>query len=101
MDEVTILREIISRLSLPGISSSDVQKIKISVSKKYGLSNIPKNSAILAAAPPEDYERMRQILQVKPTRTLSGVAPVAVMTSPHPCPHGICLPVPVPPELYW
>jgi elongator complex protein 3 len=98
MDEVTILREIISRLSLPGISSSDVQKIKISVSKKYGLSNIPKNSAILAAAPPEDYERMRQILQVKPTRTLSGVAPVAVMTSPHPCPHGICLPCPGGPE---
>ena len=98
MDEVTILREIISRLSSPGISSSDVQRIKISVSKKYGLSNIPKNSAILAAAPSEDYERLRQILQVKPTRTLSGVAPIAVMTSPHPCPHGICLPCPGGPE---
>lgn len=27
----------------------------------------------------------------KPTRTLSGVTVVAVMTRPHPCPHGRCL----------
>ena len=35
---------------------------------------------------------------MKPTRTLSGVAPVAVMTSPSPCPHGKCLPCPGGPE---
>jgi len=29
-------------------------------------------------------------LQMKPTRTLSGVAPVAVLTAPHPCP-GACI----------
>ncbi len=27
----------------------------------------------------------------KPTRTISGVAPVAVMVPPRPCPHGACL----------
>lgn len=27
----------------------------------------------------------------KPTRTLSGVAPIAVMTKPFPCPHGSCI----------
>ncbi|MDD1706669.1 MAG: tRNA uridine(34) 5-carboxymethylaminomethyl modification radical SAM/GNAT enzyme Elp3, partial [Methanoregulaceae archaeon] len=38
------------------------------------------------------------VLLVKPTRTLSGVAPVAVMTSPYPCPHGRCLPCPGGPD---
>ena len=47
---------------------------------------VPKNSAILAAATPDERETLRRILLVKPTRTLSGVAPVAVMTSPYPVP---------------
>ena len=98
MQDHVIFREIISRLSFPGITSADVQKIKIQVAKKYGLSEIPKNSVILAAASDDEFESMRLILQVKPTRTLSGVAPVAVMTSPHPCPHGICLPCPGGPD---
>jgi elongator complex protein 3 len=36
-----------------------------------------------------DPEMIRR-LQMKPTRTLSGVAPVAVLTAPHPCP-GTCI----------
>ncbi len=59
---------------------------------------MPRNSAILAAASPEDYPALRRRLLVKPTRTLSGVAPVAVMTSPAPCPHGRCLPCPGGPD---
>ncbi len=57
-----------------------------------------KNSAILAVASAHDREILRKILLVKPTRTLSGVAPVAVMTSPAPCPHGKCLPCPGGPD---
>ncbi len=98
MQDNDIFREIISRLSFPGITSSDVQKVKIQIAKKYRLSEIPKNSVILAAANDDEFESMRVILQVKPTRTLSGVAPVAVMTSPHPCPHGKCLPCPGGPD---
>jgi elongator complex protein 3 len=59
---------------------------------------VPKNSAILAAAAPGERETLRKILLVKPTRTLSGVAPVAVMTSPFACPHGKCLPCPGGPD---
>jgi elongator complex protein 3 len=29
--------------------------------------------------------------QIKPTRTISGVAPLAVMVPPKKCPHGVCL----------
>jgi histone acetyltransferase (RNA polymerase elongator complex component) len=62
------------------------------------MTEVPKNSAILAFASAHDREILRKILLVKPTRTLSGVAPVAVMTSPAPCPHGKCLPCPGGPD---
>ena len=98
MENHSILREIISRLTSEDSSPADVQRIKIAVSRSHGLASIPKNSAILAAANDAEREYLRRLLQVKPTRTLSGVAPVAVMTSPHPCPHGTCLPCPGGPD---
>ncbi|SCL74512.1 coproporphyrinogen III oxidase [Methanoculleus chikugoensis] len=97
MNDTNILREIISRIFSTSPSPADVQKIKLEVCREHS-ANMPKNSAILAAATPDERERLRPVLQVKPTRTISGVAPVAVMTSPHPCPHGKCLPCPGGPE---
>ncbi|HJJ89907.1 MAG TPA: tRNA uridine(34) 5-carboxymethylaminomethyl modification radical SAM/GNAT enzyme Elp3 [Methanocorpusculum sp.] len=96
MDKHTILREIISLIFAS--SFSDIQSIKLFVCRKYSLAAMPKNSAILAAATPEEYEFLRCMLLVKPTRTLSGVAPIAVMTSPCACPHGKCLPCPGGPD---
>jgi elongator complex protein 3 len=99
MDEAQAYREIISRiLALPPGDEATVGTAKIDICRKYGLSVVPKNSAILAAALPEEHESLRRILMVKPSRTLSGVAPVAVMTSPFPCPHGKCLPCPGGPD---
>lgn len=90
-----VLKEIISQITSCKSGNVDIQHIKIAVCKRYSLPAIPKNSAILAAAADEtERETLRHILMVKPTRTISGVAPVAVMTSPYPCPHGRCLPCP-------
>jgi len=97
MNDTDISREIISRILSAGPGPVDVQKIKLDVCREYS-ANMPKSSAILAAATPEERKVLRPLLLVKPTRTLSGVAPVAVMTSPHPCPHGKCLPCPGGPE---
>ncbi|MCK9306988.1 MAG: radical SAM protein, partial [Methanoculleus sp.] len=97
MNDTDTLREMISHILSAGPGPADIQKIKLEVCRKYCIS-MPKNSAVLAAATPEERERLRPLLLVKPTRTLSGVAPVAVMTSPHPCPHGKCLPCPGGPE---
>jgi elongator complex protein 3 len=98
MDEEKALREIISRIiSLPPGDDRIVAE-KIAVCKKYGLSAVPKNSTLLAAALPDEREQLRRLLLVKPSRTLSGVAPIAVMTSPAPCPHGKCLPCPGGPD---
>lgn len=99
MDEAYAYREIISRiLTLPPGNETGIRIAKTDICRKYGLSEVPKNSAILAAALPEEREILRKILMVKPSRTLSGVAPVAVMTSPYPCPHGKCLPCPGGPD---
>ncbi|MFA5266871.1 MAG: tRNA uridine(34) 5-carboxymethylaminomethyl modification radical SAM/GNAT enzyme Elp3 [Methanoregula sp.] len=99
MEEVNAYREIISRiLTITPGDEATVRLAKIAVCRKYRLPEVPKNSAILAAALPEERETLRRILMVKPSRTLSGVAPVAVMTSPYPCPHGKCLPCPGGPD---
>ncbi len=97
-DNHTILREIISRILSEAKTPADVQKIKASVAKKYSLNAFPRHSEIFSAALKEEKELLRSFVQVKPSRTISGVTPVAVMTSPHKCPHGICLPCPGGPE---
>lgn len=68
----------------------DFERFKISLAKKYHIP-LPKNSEILNRIPPEYREKYRSILARKPSRTLSGVAIVAAMTSPFPCPHGKCV----------
>ena len=98
MDEALAIREIISRILTIEQGEEAIVAAKIAVCRKYHLTSVPKNSAILAAALPDEREILRRILLVKPTRTLSGVAPVAVMTSPYPCPHGKCLPCPGGPD---
>ncbi len=97
MNDTDTLREIISRLLSTRPDPAGVQKLKLEVCRAYS-TDMPKNSALLAAATPEERTLLRPLLLVKPTRTISGVAPVAVMTSPHPCPHGKCLPCPGGPE---
>jgi elongator complex protein 3 len=70
---------------------ADVQGAKIRTCRKYSLENVPSNSDILNNLSPKKRELLLNRLKKKPIRTLSGVAVVAVMTSPAPCPHGRCL----------
>src|SRR5665648_552511 len=58
---------------------------------EFKLNAIPKNSDIIAHATDPALIKM---LVMKPMRTASGVAVIAAMTSPAPCPHGICIPCP-------
>jgi elongator complex protein 3 len=67
-----------------------LQRCKVKLAGEYGLLAVPRNSETLALVPHEDLPRVREILRRKPVRTLSGVAVLAVMTSPSPCPHGRC-----------
>ncbi len=71
-------------------TNDEIQRKKIELCRKYGIDRVPSNSEILASADECQYDIIEPILQIKPVRTISGVAVVAVMTSPHDCPHGKC-----------
>lgn len=67
-----------------------LQVLKLKLCKKYGLPGVPPNSDILSEVAEEDCKLLTPFLIKKPVRTISGVAVVAVMTSPFDCPHGKC-----------
>lgn len=69
----------------------DLQRAKVELCRKHSMAGLPPNSETLAMIPQEDRPVVEAILRRKPVRTLSGVAVVAVMTSPAPCPHGKCI----------
>ena len=71
-------------------TEEDLQRAKKNYAKTLRMAKLPSNADILALA--SEYERplVEDFLRMKPTRTLSGVAVVAVMTSPEDCPHGKC-----------
>lgn len=68
----------------------DLQRAKLRLCRKHSVADLPRNSEILAKIPEADVKELRHVLVKKPQRTLSGVAVVAVMTKPSPCPHGKC-----------
>lgn len=66
------------------------EKVKHRLCSEIHPDSIPPNSAILALLSPDEKARFSRILVKKPTKDSAGVAAVAVMTSPYPCPHGKC-----------
>jgi elongator complex protein 3 len=67
-----------------------LNSIKKEVSKKYKFRELLTNIQILTLLSSNDVKKYRKIFTTKPTRTGSGVAVVAVMAKPYPCPHGKC-----------
>ncbi|MGM5480772.1 MAG: tRNA uridine(34) 5-carboxymethylaminomethyl modification radical SAM/GNAT enzyme Elp3 [Nanobdellota archaeon] len=72
------------------MTKSEIARLKIQLSKKHSLKRIPTDIELYLNAPKESLSWLREILQTKPNSSLSGVAPLAIMTSPHQCPHGKC-----------
>ena len=71
-------------------SRNDLEKIKRKVCREYDLEKFMSNIDILEYATIDEKETVANVLRKKPTRTISGVAIVAVMCHPHDCPHGRC-----------
>ena len=74
--------------------------LKLKEGKRLGLERLPSNPDILANLQKHSL-KLREILSIKPLRTLSGVAPVAIMTKPISCPHGTCIYCPGGPESFF
>jgi elongator complex protein 3 len=75
--------EELRRLGSP--STRDVQVLKQRAASKEGSSSIPRNSDLIKHLGPED-EALRKLLTIKAARNLSGVAVIAAMSEPAPCP---------------
>ena len=76
------------------LDSKQLVQAKKQVSKDHKLSSLPTNADIIMSGNEEEQLLVRDFLRKKPVRTISGVAVIAAMTSPAPCPHGICVPCP-------
>ncbi|MEM4396430.1 MAG: tRNA uridine(34) 5-carboxymethylaminomethyl modification radical SAM/GNAT enzyme Elp3 [Candidatus Woesearchaeota archaeon] len=79
------------------IDEITIDKIKRTLARKYKLSSFPTNYELylkLNEKEKKEFSHLLKFLKRKPTRTESGVAPVAVMSYPFPCPHGKCITCP-------
>lgn len=83
-------QEIIRRLLFEQEEAKSSEQIKLAVCRSYGLDSIPRNSDILATASVEERRVLRERLQLKRVRSISGVHVIGVMASPQQCPHGRC-----------
>ena len=90
MSEQSYYTELISNLKQKQYTKAQLNRLKIILCKKHNVKKIPTDINILLHAEGKDLPKLKQ-LQTKPTRTLSGVVPIAIMTKPFPCPHGKCL----------
>jgi len=80
----------------PAPTKSKLESLKRNIAKQYGLQRFVRNSEIiefiLTSEDFTEYEKdyLTQFLQIRKVRTISGIAVVAVMTKPSPCP-GNCI----------
>ncbi len=74
----------------PPAARDELRKMRRKLSKKYHLKEAPGDAKLRTMLPKDLVDQLGPLLRRKPTRTLSGVAPVAIMTPPANCPHGVC-----------
>ena len=67
----------------------DILTITKKLCSKHKLSSLPGNQEILKYVNP--HSKLRKLLKVKPVKTASGVAVIALMPKPFACPHGRCI----------
>ncbi|MCE5296071.1 MAG: tRNA uridine(34) 5-carboxymethylaminomethyl modification radical SAM/GNAT enzyme Elp3 [Euryarchaeota archaeon] len=85
-------RRLIAMLSSGEIGDkADLQRAKIRLCRELKLAAVPANSDTIERLDEETFRKVEDIIKRKPVRTMSGVAVVATMTSPAPCPHGKCI----------
>ena len=73
----------------PKMTTAEISKTLREISSSYHLTTLPKNESIIRFLPFDS--EYRKTLMVRPIKTASGVAVVAVMPKPYECPHGRCI----------
>ncbi len=88
--EQVLYQELIAELKLRSFTEKQLASRKRELARKHHAGTIPTNIQILLHALPKDLPLLRKKLLTKPVRSISGVAPIALMTAPSKCPHGKC-----------
>ena len=84
-------KALVDRIIDGEVDREDLESAKLAVCSEFSAPKVPKNTELLEYAPSEHRDTVKAVVKRKPVRTASGVSPVAIMTSPHMCPHGKCL----------
>ncbi|MFN3384910.1 MAG: tRNA uridine(34) 5-carboxymethylaminomethyl modification radical SAM/GNAT enzyme Elp3, partial [Archaeoglobaceae archaeon] len=89
-----LLRKIAIEIAQKAKNRDEAVEIKKKLAKELGIS-VPSNAEVLKESKNVGcYEKLRELLRIKPTRSISGIVVIAVMSSPAKCPHGKCVPCP-------
>lgn len=75
---------------VPPPTPEEIHRAKLDAVRAAGSGPMPTNVDWIRSLPPAEQTRYLGSVRRRPSRTLSGVAVVAVMTSPARCPHGRC-----------
>lgn len=94
-------KEIIGILKKKKLKKQELTRLKIKLCNKYKIKKVPSDVEILTHMSKEDIKKLKTQLLIKPSRTISGVAVVAIMTKPIRCPHGKCLYCPGGPSSFF
>jgi elongator complex protein 3 len=82
---------LVDRILAGDVDADSLESAKLRACSEHSSPKVPKNTDVLQHAPDDRREDVIEVVRRKPVRTASGVSPVAIMTSPHMCPHGKCL----------
>lgn len=77
-------------MQIPNPTKEYLNLVKMQACHEFHVEQLPQNSEIIQHLRPAERKKLLSILKRKVVRTISGVAVVAVMTKPWPCPHGKC-----------
>jgi len=79
---------------------NDALKLRRELCRQFHPKVFPSIIQILSHANEKELDKLKFLI-TKPTRTKSGVTPVAIMTKPHKCPHGKCIMCPGGPDSFF
>ncbi|MBI2667203.1 tRNA uridine(34) 5-carboxymethylaminomethyl modification radical SAM/GNAT enzyme Elp3 [Candidatus Woesearchaeota archaeon] len=94
---MTFLQHLVKEIKEKKIEDVDgVLKLRDNLAKTYKPKKLPSLIQVLLSS-----NKSIKFIQTKPVRTMSGVAPIAIMTYPRACDHGTCTFCPGGPNSYF
>jgi len=91
MSKQSYIKEILETVTREQLSKDKLSRLKVKLCPKHGITYPITDIELLLNAKESDIPVLKKLLLTKPTRSLSGVAPVAIMTKPINCRHGTCV----------